>query len=104
MVGIHRDGGGPWIHLYGFVGPGWILDRKEIIGEAVKYLCSIEFVVDLGGPWIHLYDFLGPGWILDKKEILGEPVKWLYPTKMVVDLGGPWNTPLWFPWARVDLG
>ena len=42
-----------------------------------------------GGPW---------------KEILGEPVKWLYPTEMVVDLGGPWNTPLWFPWARVDLG
>ena len=49
------------------------------------------FMVSLGqgGPW---------------KEILGEPVKWLYPTEMVVDLGGPWNTPLWFPWARVDLG
>ena len=49
------------------------------------------FMISLGqgGPW---------------KEILGEPVKWLYPTEMVVDLGGPWNTPLWFPWARVDLG
>ena len=67
-------------------------------------LYSTEVVLDLGGPWIHLYDFLGPGWILDKKEILGEPVKWLYPTEMVVDLGGPWNTPLWCPWARVDLG
>ena len=42
-----------------------------------------------GGPW---------------KEILGEPVKWLYPTEMVGNLGGPWNIPLWFPWARVDLG
>ena len=78
------------IHIYGFVGPGWILDRKEIIGEAVKYLCSIEFVVDLGGPCIHLYGFLGPGWILDRKEILGEPVKWLNSTETVMDLGGPW--------------
>ena len=67
-------------------------------------LYSTEVVLDLGGPWIHLYDFLGPGWILDKKEILGEPVKWLYPTEMVANLGGPWNIPLWFPWAKVDLG
>ena len=53
------------IHIYGFVGPGWILDRKEIIGEAVKWLNSTETVMDLGGPWIHLYDFLGLGrsWI-----------------------------------------
>ena len=67
-------------------------------------LYSTEVVLDLGGPWIHLYDFLGPGWILDKKEILSEPVKWLYPTEMVGNLGWPWNIPLWFPWARVDLG
>ena len=53
---------------------------------------------------IHLYGFVGPGWILDRKEIIGEAVKWLYSAEMVVDLGGPWNTPLWCPWARVDLG
>ena len=65
MVVSHRDGGGPWIHLYGFLGPRWILDRKEIHGEPVKWLNSTEMVMDLGGPWIHLYDFLGLGrsWI-----------------------------------------
>ena len=73
------------IHLYGFLGPGWILDRKEILGEPVKCLYSTEMVVDLG------YTFMvslgqGESW----KEILGEPVKWLYSTGMVVDLGGPW--------------
>ena len=36
------------IHLYGFLGPGWILDRKEILGEPVKWLNSTEMVVDLG--------------------------------------------------------
>ena len=41
------DPGGPWIHLYGLLGPGWILDRKEIIGEAVKWLNSTETVMDL---------------------------------------------------------
>ena len=59
------DPGGPWIHLYGLLGPGWILDRKEVLGEPVKWLKSTEMVVDLGGPWIHLYGFLGPGWILE---------------------------------------
>ena len=39
------------IHLYGFLGPGWILDRKEILGEPVKWLYSKEMVVDLDGPW-----------------------------------------------------
>ena len=53
------------IHLYGFLGPGWILDRKEILGEPVKCLYSTEMVVDLCGPWIYLYGFLGPGWILE---------------------------------------
>ena len=65
MFVFHRDGGGPWIHLYGFLGPGWILDRKEILGELVNWLNSTEMVMDLGGPLIHLYDFLGLGrsWI-----------------------------------------
>ena len=77
------------IHLYGFLWPGWILDRKEILREPVKWLKSTEMVVDLGGPWIHFYGFLGTGWNLDRKEILGEPVKYLYSTGMAVDLGGP---------------
>ena len=65
------------------------MDKKEILGEPVKWLYSTGMVVDLGGPWIYLYGFLGPGWILDRKEILGEPVKWLNSTEMVMDLGGP---------------
>ena len=78
------------IHLYGFLGPGWILDRKEILGEPVKCLYSTEMVVDLCGPWIYLYVSSGQGgsW----KEILGEPVKWYNSTETVVDLG------------KVDLG
>ena len=42
------DLGGPWIHLYDFLGPGWILDKKEILGEPVKWYNSTEMVVDLG--------------------------------------------------------
>ena len=34
------------IHLYGFLGPGGILDRKEFLGEPVKWLYSR----DCGGP------------------------------------------------------
>ena len=75
------------------------MDKKEILGEPVKWLYSTGMLVDLGYTFIISLGQGGP-W----KEILGEPVKWLYPTEMVVDLGGPWNTPLWFPWARVDLG
>jgi len=36
------------IYLYGFLGPGWILDKKEILGEPVKWYNSTEMVVDLG--------------------------------------------------------
>ena len=36
------------IYLYGFLGPGWILDKKEILGEPVKWYNSTETVVDLG--------------------------------------------------------
>ena len=60
------------------------MDKKEILGEPVKWYNSTEMVVDLG------YTFMvslgqGESW----KEILGEPVK------MVVfhrDGGGPWWT------------
>ena len=59
------DLGGPWIHLYDFLGPGWILDKKEILGEPVKCLYSTEMVVDLG------YTFMvslgqGESWIRRK--------------------------------------
>ena len=45
---VVSDLGGPWIHLYDFLGPRWILDKKEILGEPVKWYNSTEMVVDLG--------------------------------------------------------